>query len=54
MAKKREKEPEIVIPPVCYCKKCKNGGRIEDFKVLCKVQNIWQHSPHNCKYYIEK
>jgi hypothetical protein len=52
MAKK--KETERIIPPVCYCIKCENGGVIEDYKVMCTIKKIWQHSPPNCMNYIEK
>ena len=53
MAKKK-KDEERVIPKVCYCRNCDNGGRIEDFKIMCTIKNIWQHSPQNCKNYNEK
>ena len=45
---------ERILPLVCYCKNCKNGGVIEDFKVWCKIKNIWQHSPFKCLDYEEK
>lgn len=54
MAKKKESEKERIIPSVCYCKNCKNGGEIEDFKVMCKIKKIWQHSPAKCEYYEER
>lgn len=56
MAKKKSPPIEEVriIPNVCYCKHCKNGGEIEDFKVMCKIKNIWQHSPAKCIDYEEK
>ena len=53
MAKKK-KDEEKVIPPVCYCKNRKNGGIIEDFKVMCNIKKYWQHSPEKCIDYDEK
>lgn len=56
MAKKKdiEKAKEKIVPLVCFCRDCKNGGEIEDFKVMCKIKNIWQHSPLKCLDYNEK
>lgn len=51
---KKQPEKENIIPAVCYCKNCENGGVVEDFKVMCKIKNIWQHSPLKCMYYEEK
>ncbi len=45
---------ERILPLVCYCKNCKNGGEIEDFKVMCKIKKIWQHSPVKCEHYEER
>lgn len=53
MAKKQE-EKQKIIPTVCYCKDCKNGGEINDFKVWCKVKKMWQHSPIKCASYDQR
>lgn len=52
--KKQEPEKERIIPNVCFCKNCKNGGKIEDFKSWCEIKKIWQHSPVRCTDYDER